>query len=308
MLDTMIIGAGPAGLTAAIYAVRAGLSLTVIEKNPVCGGQVLNTWEVDNYPGLPGIGGFELGTKFHEHAEKLGVSFTEATVTGLGFEKTDGKNAFTAELDDGQRLTAKSVILATGASHAKLGVPGEEALSGRGVSYCATCDGGFFRGQEAVVVGGGDVAVEDAIYLARLCKKVTLIHRRDELRATRVLQEELLALENVEVRWDTVIKEIQGQDRVTAVLAENVKSGEKSVLETNAVFVAVGIRPDTALAAELVQVDGNGYISAGEDGATSLPGLFVAGDARKKRLRQIVTAVADGANAATAVQDYLREQ
>ncbi|MBQ3789880.1 MAG: FAD-dependent oxidoreductase [Lachnospiraceae bacterium] len=304
--DTIIIGGGPAGLAAAIYGKRAGLSLTVIERNPVCGGQVLNTYEVDNYPGLPGINGFDLGTKMKEHADKLEVSFTEKEAERITRTQLPEGDGFLVALEGGEELQSKTVILATGAQHAALKVPGEEEFSGRGVSYCATCDGNFFRGQETVVVGGGDVAVEDAIYLSRICSKVTLLHRRDALRATKVLQEELLGTENIEVRWNTVVREIRGEDRVKEILTENVLNGEQTVLPTAAVFVAVGIHPDTELVDGLAARDAGGYIEAGEDGATEVPGLFVAGDARKKRLRQIITAVADGANAATAVSDFIK--
>lgn len=304
--DTIIIGSGPAGLSAAVYGVRAGLSLTVIERNALSGGQVLNTYEVDNYLGLPGIGGFDMGMKFREHADKLGASFTEGEVTGISQRPAEGENAslFEVSLDGGEKLTTRTVIAATGAQHAKLGVPGEEEFGGKGVSYCATCDGGFFRGQEAVVVGGGDVAVEDALYLARICSKVTLIHRRDALRATKVLQEELFACRNAEILWDSQIREIRGDDRVKSILVEH-RDGTQRELPVAAVFIAVGIRPATALLHDLADLDEGGYVIAGEDGATRTPGLFVAGDVRKKRLRQIVTAVADGAMAATSVQDHL---
>lgn len=304
--DTIIIGGGPAGLAAAIYGIRAGLTLTVIERNPVCGGQVLNTYEVDNYPGLPGINGFDLGTKMKEHADKLGVPFTEDEAVRITDTGDAEAGRFAVLLDGGEELRGRTVILAAGAQHAGLQVPGEEEFSGRGVSYCATCDGNFFRGQETVVVGGGDVAVEDAIYLSRICSKVTLIHRRDSLRAAKVLQDELFAAQNIEVRWNTVVREIRGEGRVTEILAENVAGGGQQVIPTAAVFIAVGIHPDTELAEGLVQRDAGGYIPAGEDGATEVPGFFVAGDARKKRLRQIITAVADGANAATAVSDFMK--
>ncbi|MBR5116442.1 MAG: FAD-dependent oxidoreductase, partial [Lachnospiraceae bacterium] len=215
--------------------------------------------------------------------------------------------SYLVTLESGEELHSRTVILATGAQHALLKVPGEEEFSGRGVSYCATCDGNFFRGREVVVVGGGDVAVEDAIYLSRICSKVRLLHRRDALRATRVLQEELFAAENIEICWNTVVKEIRGEGSVNGILAENLVSGEQTVIPTAAVFVAVGIHPDTELAEGLAERDAGGYIEAGEDGATRTPGFFVAGDARRKRLRQIITAVADGANAATAVSDFIKK-
>lgn len=300
MYDVAIIGSGPAGLSASIYAKRAGLHAVTLEQNPMSGGQVLNTYEVDNYPGLPGINGFDLGMKFREHADKLGCEFREAVVEAV----KENAQGFTLVTDGGE-LQAKTVLAAMGATHAKLNIPGEEELSGMGVSYCATCDGAFFRGRVTAVIGGGDVAVEDAIFLARGCEKVYLIHRRDELRAAAVLQKELMALPNVEVIWDTVVEKISGEDQVDSLLIKNVKTGEKKALLVDGVFVAVGIIPSGGLLQDLVDCDEKGYLIAGEDCATSRPGIFVAGDLRKKKLRQIVTAVSDGANAITSILDYL---
>ena len=273
----------------------------VLEKAPMSGGQVLNTYEVDNYLGLPGINGFDMGMQFREHADKLGVEFMEAEVLSIE-DKGTSKVIRTEE----QELEAKAVILATGAVHAKLEVPGEEELNGMGVSYCATCDGAFFRGKTVAVVGGGDVALEDAIYLARTCEKVYLLHRRDELRGAMVLQEELKALPNVDILYSHVVEEIIGEDAVENIRIKNVKTGERSLLPVAGVFVAVGIRPGTELVRELVACDEGGYVIAGEDCATNVPGLFVAGDVRKKPIRQIITAVADGANAAVAVGNYCK--
>lgn len=298
--DLIIIGSGPAGLAAAIYAQRARLDTLVLEKEYISGGQVVNTYEVDNYPGLPGIGGYELGLKFREHADSLGAEFVTAEVKHTIIEGKQKK----VETEE-QTYLAKSLILATGAKHRKLGVPGEEELAGMGVSYCATCDGAFFRERTVAVVGGGDVAVEDAIFLARACEKVYLVHRRDELRAARSLQEKLFACKNVEIIWDTVVKEINGEDRVEAVKLENVKTGEKHNLALDGVFIAVGILPNSEGFKGLVDMDGQGYVKAGEDCVTSQPGIFAAGDVRTKALRQIVTAAADGANAVTSVQEYL---
>lgn len=300
MYDVAIIGSGPAGLSASIYAKRAGLHAVTLEQNPMSGGQVLNTYEVDNYPGLPGINGFDLGMKFREHADKLGCEFREAVVEAV----KENAQGFTLVTDGGE-LQAKTVLAAMGATHAKLNIPGEEELSGMGVSYCATCDGAFFRGRVTAVIGGGDVAVEDAIFLARGCEKVYLIHRRDELRAAAVLQKELMALPNVEVIWDTVVEKISGVDQVDSLLIKNVKTGEQKALLVDGVFVAVGIIPSGELLQDLVDCDEKGYLIAGEDCATSRPGIFVAGDLRKKKLRQIVTAVSDGANAITSILDYL---
>ena len=298
--DLLIIGSGPAGLAAAIYAQRARLSTLIIEKEYISGGQVVNTYEVDNYPGIPGINGYELGVKFREHANQLGAKFLTAEVKDIIIEETV-KKAVTSE----GTYQAKTLILAMGATHRELGVPGEKELAGMGVSYCATCDGAFFRGRSVAVVGGGDVAVEDAIFLARGCEKVYLIHRRDELRAAKSLQEKLFACENVEVIWDTVVDEINGEDHVESIKLRNVKTGENKYMDMDGIFVAVGILPNSQMVQGMVDVDEGGYILAGEDCATSREGVFAAGDIRKKPLRQIVTAVADGANAITAVQEYL---
>ena len=307
MRDLVIIGSGPAGLSAAVYAKRAGLDSLVIEKDPTSGGQILITYEVDNYLGLPGINGFDMGMKFREHADKLGAEFAEGTVTAIEKirEGSDTQTPIFKVVTDQGEYETKTVLLATGASHNKLGIKGEEEFTGKGVSYCATCDGAFFRNKVAVVNGGGDVAVEDAIFLARGCSKVYLVHRRDELRAAKILQDELLALPNVEVVWDSIVEEVKGDMKVNAVRVKNVKTGETKDIETDALFVAIGIHPLTEAFTGIADMDDRGYLIAGEDGATSTPGIFVAGDSRNKRLRQIVTAVADGANAVTAVQDYL---
>lgn len=302
MYDLIIIGSGPAGLGAAVYGKRAGLNLLVIEKNPMSGGQVLTTYEVDNYLGLPGINGFDMGVKFREHADKMGAEFKEAEVLSIE-DKGDVKLVHTTEGD----FEAKSLILAMGAHHAHLSVPGEEELAGMGVSYCATCDGAFFKNRTVAVVGGGDVAVEDAIFLARACEKVYLLHRRDSLRAAQVLQDSLRALPNVEILYSHTVSAIQGEDMVENLVIKDVKTGEEKNLAVNGVFIAVGIHPDTELCRELVACDESGYVLAGEDTATSVAGIYVAGDIRKKPLRQIITAVADGANAASAAGGFLAE-
>ncbi len=307
MYDLVIIGSGPAGLSAAVYAKRAGLNMIIIEKNPVSGGQIIDTYEVDNYLGIPGVNGFDLAMKFREHADKLGAEFVDATVTGITCVKegTDTEAPIYKVTTDNGDFETHTIILATGAHHSKLGIPGEEEYIGKGVSYCATCDGAFYKGKVTAVNGGGDVAVEDAIFLARFCTKVYLIHRRDELRATKILQDELFGLDNVEVIWDSVVKEVKGEDKVTNLQIENVKTKETSKVDVDGFFVAIGIHPSTDVFADTVKCDEGGYVIAGEDGATSAPGIFVAGDSRKKRLRQIVTAVADGANAVTSVQDFM---
>lgn len=334
--DLVIIGSGPAGLAAAIYAQRARLNTLVIEKEMMSGGQVLSTYEVDNYPGFPGINGFDLGMKLRQHADQLEAVFCEDEVEGIELVKTEeqqGEEQLQAaelrEISDsmmsksaaektgnsavmkriiGKKDTyyAKTVIIASGAMHSKLGVPGEEEFGGMGVSYCATCDGAFFRKKVTAVVGGGDVAIEDAIFLARMCEQVYLIHRRDQLRGARSLQEKLFALDNVTVLWDTVVEEIRGDGKVNSLAVKNVKTQEQSELSVDGVFVAVGITPNSQPFSQLLTLD-HGYIAADETCETGVPGIFAAGDVRKKQLRQIVTAVADGANAVTSAERYLTE-
>ena len=300
MLDMIIIGSGPAGLSAAIYGQRAKFSLLLTEKQPMSGGQVINTYAVDNYPGLPGISGFDLAMKFREHADALGTTFLQEEVQSVQLSGKE-KQVVTAN----GTYTAKTVILATGAVHRKLGVPGEHELRGVGVSYCATCDGAFFRGKDVAVVGGGDVALEDALFLARGSRRVYLIHRRDALRGAKVLQEKIFSTENIEVLWDTVTERIEGGDQVEAVSVLNRKTQEKKKIPVSGVFIAVGIEPDSGLFRGQVSMDENGYILAGEDCRTSVEGVFAAGDVRTKQLRQIVTAAADGANAVISAERYL---
>lgn len=300
MRDVIIVGSGPAGMGAAIYGKRAGLDTLVIEGSGMSGGQVTQTYEVDNYLGLPGVNGFDMAMTFQEHMEKMGTEFEMGIVN-----KIQQKDGYFEVLTDEKTYETKTVILATGASHNKLMVPGEEELAGMGVSYCATCDGAFFRGKTTVVVGGGDVAIEDAIFLARGCEKVYLVHRRDELRGAKILQDNLMSLANVEIIWDSVVQEIQGEEQVERVRILNRKSGEETELVVDGIFIAVGIHPNTESFTDLVKMDDNGYIIAGENCETNVPGIFVAGDTRTKELRQIITAVADGANAINSVQKYL---
>lgn len=300
MRDIIIIGSGPAGMGAAIYGKRAGLDTLVIEGTGMSGGQVTQTYEVDNYLGLPGVNGFDMAMTFQSHMEKLGAEFVTGIVTTI-----EKKNDSFVVVTEEESYETKTVIIATGASHNKLMVPGEEELAGMGVSYCATCDGAFFRGKTTMVVGGGDVAIEDAIFLARGCEKVYLVHRRDELRGAKILQDSLMALPNVEIIWDSVVEEIQGEEQVEQVKILNKKSGEYKEIKVDGIFIAVGIHPNTECFENMVETDSNGYIIAGENCETSVPGIFVAGDTRTKELRQIITAVADGANAVNSVQQYL---
>ena len=301
--DIIIVGSGPAGLAAAIYAKRACLNTLVLEKNFMSGGQVLNTYDVDNYPGLPGIGGFDLGMKLREHADGLGAEFVTVEVQKVRKEE----DIYIVETDQGEFET-KTVIIATGAHHRKLNIPGEDTLAGRGVSYCATCDGAFFRNKVTAVVGGGDVAVEDAIFLARICEKVYVIHRRDELRAAKSLQEKLFSLPNVEMVWNSVVHRIEGENSVSSIITEDIQKKEEKSLAVDGIFIAVGIEPNSTEFKGLVEMDGGGYIVAGEEGHTSVPGIFAAGDVRTKALRQIVTAAADGANAVFSAEKYLIEK
>ena len=301
MLDVIIIGSGPAGLAAAIYAMRAGLETLVIEKQPMSGGQILNTVDVDNYPGLPGIGGFELGMSFREHAQKLGAQFETAEVTSIEAATETEKIVVTAK----ESYKCRTIVLAMGATHRMLEVPGEEALRGMGVSYCATCDGAFFRGKTVAVIGGGDVALEDALFLARGCEKVYLIHRRDALRGARSLQQKVFDTPNIEIIWDSVVESIDGEGMVQMLQIRNKKTEEQTTLPLQGVFIAVGITPDTGLVRGLVDCDESGYIRADETCVTSVPGIYAAGDLRTKQLRQIVTAAADGANAITSAENYI---
>lgn len=301
--DLAILGAGPAGICAAIYATRAKLNTIWLDKKFVQGGQIVDTYEVDNYPGLPGITGLDLGEAMAGHAEKLGMKPQREPVRSI--ETEQGIKVIRTKKNE---YRARAVIIACGATHRHLGIPGEEELSGMGVSYCATCDAAFFQDRTVVVVGGGNVAVEDAILLSRTCKKVYLVHRRDELRAEKILQESLFACKNVELIWDSIPLSIEGTDKVEALKIRNKKTQEESFIETDGVFIAVGIVPGTEKFKDLVKLDEAGYIVAGEDGITSEPGIFAAGDIRTKNLRQVVTAVADGANAVASAQRYLLDK
>ena len=301
MYDIIIIGSGPAGLSAAIYAQRACLDTIVIEKNGISGGQVLNTWEVDNYPGFPGVTGFELSRQFREHANKLGARVVQDEVVQVELSGNVKKVVCEEETYE-----ARCVILASGAHHRTLEVPGEEELRGAGVSYCATCDGAFFRGRTVAVVGGGDAALEDAIFLARMCEKVYIVHRRDKLRGAKRLQELLQALENIEFVWNSETVAIEGNAQVEALRLRQTKTGEEKRLDVDGVFIAVGIAPESELYAGQLELDEQGYIRADESGQTSVPGVFAAGDVRTKALRQILTAASDGANCVASAERYLQ--
>ena len=300
--QVIIIGAGCAGYTAAIYTARANLSPLLITGSQI-GGQLTTTTEVENFPGFPdGVMGPDLMFLMQQQAEKFGTRFAYEDVKSVVRDEATG--LFTVKTS-GQNYETRSIIVATGASARYLGIPGEEGLVGHGLTACATCDGAFYRDRIAVVVGGGNVAAEDAVFLSGLCEKVYLVHRRDTLRADKALQEKVFACENIEMVWDSIPQEILGQEEVTGLKIRNVKTGEERELEADGVFIAVGIVPSTALVKDQLKLDENGYICAGEEGVTSAPGVFAAGDIRTKALRQVVTAVSDGANAVASAQKYL---
>lgn len=303
LYDVIILGGGPAGLSAGLYAGRSRLKTLLIEKGAP-GGQIALSADVENYPGqvLDGETGFTLSARMAEQCARFGVERVTDTIRAVqldGAEKrlTGGKGEY----------RARTLIIATGASPRPIGCENEKEFVGRGVSYCATCDGAFFRNRTVAVVGGGDVALEDAIFLARSCEKVYLIHRRDELRGAKSLQETVFKQDNIEILWDTVVEEITGEGRVERLRIKNKKTLKERELSVQGVFIAVGIVPNSQRFEGLVDME-KGYIKAGEDGRTSAPGIFAAGDVRTKPLRQIVTAAADGANAVISAERYLMGQ
>lgn len=301
--DLVIIGSGPAGMAAAIYAKRAMLDCLLLEKEYMPGGQVIQTYEVDNYPGLPKMNGMELSNRFAEHAKELGIETKIGEVTDIN---PDGEIK-EISLKSGETIQTKTIILATGAVHRTLGVPGEKELAGMGVSYCATCDGAFFRNKTTAVVGGGDVALEDAIFLSRICEKVYLIHRRDEFRGAKILQNQVKNNEKIEILWNSVVTKIDGENKVESIQIETVDSHVDKTISVDGIFIAVGTKPVSELLKGRLAMDEQGYIVAGEDGITNLPGIFAGGDGRTKNLRQVVTAVADGANCVQSVERYLQK-
>ena len=298
--DTIIIGGGPAGLSAGIYAMRSRLNAVLVEKFAP-GGQAMVTDFVENYPGFPsGITGPELAAAMEQQARNLGLEILLSEVTSIdlsGEEKV-------IVTPDGE-LRAPTVILAVGATPRRLGIPGEDRLTGKGVSYCATCDGAFFRDKEIAVVGGGNTAVQDAAFLSKFGSKVTIIHRRDALRATKILQERAFKNPKIEIAWNTIVKEILGEYKVESLLLEDVKDGSQRTLAVDGVFVLIGTHPNTELLRGQIILDPTGYIITDEDMQTNIPGVFAAGDCRRKSLRQMVTAAADGAIAAVAAERYI---
>lgn len=303
MYDLIIIGSGPAGLSAAVYAMRAKLNTLIIEKEAYSGGQIVNTERVDNYLGMYGISGFDLANAFRGHANSLGAEILSGDVNGL----EDAGTHKIVCLSDGRKLEARAVLIATGAKHKMLGAAGEEKFKGMGVSYCATCDGAFYRGKTVVCVGGGDVALEDALYLSNLCDKVYLIHRREELRASKDVQEKVKEKKNIVFMPYYVVTEICGNDALTEVVIKNNQTDEKKTLSVSGVFIAVGMEPETDLVKGLVELDDKGYIIADESCRTSCEGIFAAGDVRTKAVRQLITAVSDGACALHFIEAFLNK-
>lgn len=298
--DMIIIGGGPGGYTAALYAARAGLKVAVLEKLSA-GGQMALTSQIDNYPGFQdGVDGFQLGEQMQQQAERFGAETVLAEVTGVELKGKE-KKIITSE----GAFYSKTVVIATGADPRELGLPEEKALVGRGVNYCATCDGMRYRGKTVVVIGGGNTAVADALQLSRIAQKVILVHRRDQLRATQVYHDQLLRTPNIELRWNSQVAELLHDGKLTGVKLRNVRTGEESAVQCDGVFVSIGRAPITALFAGQLSLDESGYIIAGESTETNTPGVFAVGDVRTKVLRQVVTAVSDGAMAAHYAEEYL---
>lgn len=301
MYDTIIIGAGPAGMTAALYAARSNLKVALLERG-IPGGQMNNTSDIENYPGYANISGPELAEKMFEPLENLGVEHLFGSV-----EKIEHQGAIKKVFTEDEIFETKTLIIATGAVHRHLGVPGEEELNSRGVSYCAVCDGAFFRDEDLLVVGGGDSAVEEAVFLTRFAKTVTIIHRRDELRAQKLLQERAFANEKIHFIWDSVVKEIKGDKRVSSVMVENVKTGEVSECKFGGVFIYVGLDPVSEFVKDLGITNEAGWIVTDNHMKTAISGIYAVGDVREKDLRQVTTAVGDGAVAGQEVYKYITE-
>ena len=301
MYDTIIIGAGPAGMTAALYAARSNLKVALIEGG-LPGGQMNNTSDIENYPGYANISGPELAEKMFEPLENLGVENLYGFVKNIE-DHGDVKKVIT----DDEEFETRTVIVATGSKHRLLGVPGEEELNSRGVSYCAVCDGAFFRDQDLLVVGGGDSAVEEAIFLTQFAKTVTIVHRRDELRAQKVLQDRAFTNEKINFIWDSVVKEIKGENRVESVVIENVKTNQVTEHAFGGVFIYVGLDPVSDFTKDLQIQDESGWIVTDDHMKTSLAGVFAVGDVRQKDLRQVTTAVGDGAIAGQESYKYITE-
>ncbi|MBL7124778.1 MAG: thioredoxin-disulfide reductase [Dehalococcoidales bacterium] len=300
--EIIIIGGGPAGLTAGLYASRAGLNSLLIEKGLV-GGQIADAELVANYPGfVEGISGLELGQSMHQQATKYGLNTIIAEVTGIEFQR-EKKVVMTTK----GNFTAKAVIIASGSERRKLGIPGEEEFTGKGVSYCATCDAFFFKEQPVAVVGGGDVAITEALHLTKFASKVTVIHRRNQLRATHILQEKVFSEHKIEFLWNTVVEEIEGKDTVKRLKLRQVITGEKSTLDVSGVFISIGLTPSTDYLKGVLPLDAAGYIATNERMETEIPGIFAAGDIRRDSARQAITAAGDGATAAIYTEKFISQ-
>ncbi len=298
--EVIIIGGGPAGLSAGLYTSRAKLSSLLIEKMGV-GGQIANAEQVDNYPGFPeGVNGFELGQLMHQQAVKYGLETLLAEVTGIVLQD-EQRVVKTTE----GNFAARAVIIASGSERRKLGIPGEEEFTGRGVSYCATCDGVFFREKPVAVVGGGDAAITEALHLARFASKVVLIHRRDQLRAGHILQDKAFSEPRIEFLWNTEVEEIEGGDLVQRIKLRQVKTGEKSTLDISGIFVSVGLEPNTGYIKDILSLDATGCIITNDEMETEIPGVFAAGDVRHNSARQAITAAGDGAAAAIYAEKFI---
>ncbi len=302
MYDVIIIGSGPAGLSAAIYAQRAMLKALVIEKEFMGTGQIAESSRVDNYPGLYGESGYDLGEKFRSHAEASGAEFIEAEVTEIIPESGN----YVLKLSDGKLLETKTVIYAAGTYRRRLNIKGEQEFSARGISYCAVCDGAFYAGKSVAVIGGGDTALSDALYLSEMCERVYIIHRRDSFRGSEALQERVKKTPNIELVLNAVPTEFFGDKLLSGV--KYIQSGEEKTLNVSGSFTAIGSVPNTELLKGIAELDNIGYIIAGEDGITSAGGIFAAGDVRTKKLRQVVTAASDGANCVESVRNYLQSR
>ena len=303
--DILIIGGGPAGLTAGIYSARAGMNVLLIESTFSPSLITITDW-VENYPGFPeGIGGFEIVEKFRQQAINCGLKSVFGDVSGITRESLNGPDVWKVTTDES--YLAHAIIFATGANHAKLGCPGEAEFTGKGVSYCATCDGPFYRDKEVIVVGGGDTAVQEAIFLTKFASKVTLVHRRDSLRATAVLRDRAKANEKIAFELDSVIESVNGDKLVNGVTIKNTKTMTSKNLQADGVFIFTGLIPNTRLLQGIAELDDNGYIIADGDMKTSAPGIFSCGDCNKKLLRQVVTACGDGATAAFSAQHYVED-
>ena len=300
--EVVIIGAGPGGLCSGLYTGRASLKVVCFDRQGI-GGQIANTDRVEDYPGFERIGGYELGKKMAAHAQKFGLEIDYVAVESVS--RPDEDHLVHVKLADGRTVTTGAVITATGGTAQKLGIPGEERLTNHGVSYCALCDGAFFRDQVITVVGGGDQAVEEAAFLARFGSRVHLLHRRDELRAAKVIQQRTLANEKVQVHWSTVVTEVLGEDRVEAVRIKRLETGEEEVLETGALFPLIGFRPNVGFLPDEVERTDGGYVITDTWMRTTVPGIYAIGDVRDQLCRQVTNAVGDGTTAAVAAEKYL---